>query len=103
MEGVSLHRGIDGSEPVRPEPIGRIAGAREERQSATRHLTTGTLACPECDAPVMPDGPMAPSDTLGCPFCGHGGAVRDFLSLSPPSRPARVEVRLRLPLLASRR
>ena len=32
-----------------------------------------------------------------CPFCEHGGAVRDFLSLADPARPARVAVRV-LPL-----
>jgi hypothetical protein len=31
---------------------------------------------------------------MGCPFCRHDGAVRDFLSLAAPSRPARVEVRV---------
>ena len=64
--------------------------------SATRVLATGTLACPRCDAPVAPLGPMSPADPLGCPFCAHAGAVRDFLSLDLPTRPARVEVRARL-------
>jgi hypothetical protein len=40
---------------------------------------------------------MSPADALACPFCAHGGAVRDFLSLSAPQRPARVEVRVLLP------
>jgi hypothetical protein len=38
---------------------------------------------------------MAPADALDCPFCAHGGRVRDFLSLAAPTRPARVEVRVR--------
>jgi hypothetical protein len=37
---------------------------------------------------------MAPSDALGCPVCSHAGAVRDFLSLADPTRPARVDVRV---------
>lgn len=90
---MSLHRGPEGAEPLRPDPI---AGAREHRQAARSGvLGTGTLACPVCDAPVAPGaGPLAPADPLGCPFCRHAGAVRDFLSLAPPSRPARVEVRV---------
>jgi uncharacterized Zn finger protein (UPF0148 family) len=93
---MALQRGIDGSEPVRPQPIGRLAGDQEERKSGrTALLATGTLACPACDAPVFPaSGALAPADPLGCPYCGHAAAVRDFLSLAAPSRPARVDVRV---------
>jgi hypothetical protein len=38
---------------------------------------------------------LSPAEPLACPFCGESGAVRDFLSLTPPSRPARVVVRVR--------
>ena len=70
---------------------------RKERRTAdATRLGSGTLACPRCDAPVAPPGPVAPGDGLACPYCAHSGAVRDFLSLAPPSRPARVEVRVRL-------
>ena len=59
------------------------------------HLATGTLACPLCDAPVaLGPGFAGPSDPLGCPYCDHSGAVRDFLSLAGPARPARVAVRV---------
>jgi hypothetical protein len=90
---VALHRGVDGSDPVRGERIGRL---HEEHRLRTRVLALGTLACPSCDAPVSP-GPyaLAPPDPLACPFCGHAGAVREFLSLTAPTRPARVEIRLR--------
>jgi hypothetical protein len=92
---VSLHRGIDG-EPVRLEPIARSAGAQEDpRVVRASRLGTGTLACPRCDAPVaLAAGHVSPADPLGCPFCRHAAAVRDFLSLAEPSRPARVEVRV---------
>lgn len=67
----------------------------EERRVRSGHLATGTLACPLCDAPVALAGAFAgPSDPLGCPYCDHAGAVRDFLSLGEPSRPARVAVRV---------
>ena len=58
-------------------------------------LATGTLACPECDAPVAP-GPrgLALAEWVGCPFCAHAGAVREFVTLGEPSRPARVTVRV---------
>jgi hypothetical protein len=96
---VGLHRGSDGSEPLRPEGAGRPAGVHEVRKAArTRVLGAGTLACPACDAPVAPaPGASAPTDGLECPFCSHAGAVRDFLSLASPARPARVEVRVIAP------
>jgi hypothetical protein len=94
--GVSFQRGIDGSEPVRPEPLGRLGGTQEERRVARSwRLGSGTLACPLCDAPVAPPaGGLSPAHPLACPFCAHAAAVRDFLSLAAPSRPARVEVRV---------
>jgi hypothetical protein len=95
---VSIQRGIDGAEPLRLEPVARLDGTYELRRSELPwRLGTGTLACPRCDAPVAPgDAPLAPPDPLECPFCEHHGAVRDFLSLAPPDRPARVEIRVRL-------
>jgi len=70
------------------------------RRAEAGRLGTGTLACPRCDAPVAPaTGPSPVSAPLGCPFCLHAGAVRDFLSLTAPARPARVAVRVRLPVL----
>jgi hypothetical protein len=77
------------------EPIGYF---EERRAWRSGRLGTGTLACPACDAPVAPGPlPLAPADLLGCPFCHHTATVRDFLSLVPPSRPARVVVRVSLP------
>jgi hypothetical protein len=86
---MAFHRGIDGADPVR-----RGTGAQEEiRAARSSRLGTGTLACPECDAPVaVTVGHLSPADPLGCPFCGHAGAARDFLSLASPARPARVAV-----------
>ena len=86
---------MGGSDPVRPDPVGRLSGTQEERQvTRSWRLATGTVACPACDAPVLPVGVVRPAQPLGCPFCGHAAAVRDFLSLASPSRPARVEVRV---------
>jgi hypothetical protein len=85
---------MDGADPARPEPIGRLTGAHEERRVAgSGRLGIGTLACALCDAPVaLAAGRVSPGAALACPFCGHAGAVRDFLSLAAPSRPARVVV-----------
>ena len=94
---MSIQRGIDGSEPVRPQPLEQPAGPLEIRRSErTWRLGTGTLACPRCDAPValVAGAPVGPADDLICPVCLHAGAVRDFLSLATPSRPARVDVRV---------
>jgi hypothetical protein len=79
------------------ERIGHFEKREDERSQI---VAVGTLACPECDAPVAPGPlPLAPHDVLNCPVCGHAGAVRDFLSLAQPSRPARVAVRVSLPRL----
>jgi hypothetical protein len=72
----------------------RIHVRKERRTADATRLAGGTLACPRCDAPVALSGPVAPADALACPYCACTGAVRDFLSLEVPSRPARVEVRV---------
>jgi hypothetical protein len=92
---VSFQRGIDGPEPVRGEPIARVADTEEQRRrAASTRVASGSLACPRCDAPVLPAAAVAPTDLLGCPYCEHTATVRDFLSLADPSRPARVDVRV---------
>ena len=92
---MSLHRSFDGAEPARPE-TGRLAGAHEERRMLrSTQMALGTLACPDCDAPVVPGPrPLRPADALACPYCDCSGLVRDFLSLAPPTRPALVVVRV---------
>jgi hypothetical protein len=90
LEGVTFQRGIDGSgDPLRAQPL---AGEHEIRLGRSRQLATGTLACPECDAPVAPVGRLTPANRLACPYCLHHGPAREFLSLEPPTRPARVVV-----------
>jgi hypothetical protein len=99
LAGMAFHRGIDGSEPVGGQPREARVGIHEEHR-ATRswRLGTGTLACPLCDAPIALGGrAVTPVQELHCPYCRHRAPMRDFLSLAAPSRPARVQVRLRLP------
>jgi hypothetical protein len=97
-------RGSDDSDPIRIEPVTRLAGAHEEERRASRgKLASATLACGRCDAPIaLPDGRAAPADPLACPFCGEHGAVRDFLTLGEPTRPNRVTVRVVAPRFARR-
>lgn len=79
-------------------PVERLAGRHERRRAETSwQLATGTLACPTCDAPILP-GPeaMSPAEHLSCGFCQHLGPLRDFLSLAEPTRPTRVSVRVRI-------
>ena len=93
---MALHREIDGAEPVRPQPV-ESTRAHRHAQSAW-HLASGTLACPGCDAPVLPSaGGMSPGDPIACGYCGAAGPVRDFLSLAEPTRPMRVAVRVLMP------
>jgi hypothetical protein len=78
-------------EPLPPDS----AGPREYRYRArSTQMAAGTLACPRCDAPVALARPLAPADWIVCPYCRHTAAVREFLSLDPPTRPARVVVRV---------
>jgi hypothetical protein len=97
---VALHYHLDGAQPVRRQPVERLAGRHEWRPAERpADLAAGTLACPDCDAPVLPAaGGVSPRDPISCGFCSRIGAVRDFLSLAEPTRPTRVAVRVRLPL-----
>jgi hypothetical protein len=72
-------------------------GHHEERRAARPwHVATGSLACPDCDAPVILGGrSAAPTEILTCPFCEHDGALREFLSLTSPPRAPRVRVLVR--------
>jgi hypothetical protein len=82
----------DDSDPVRTDAV------HEEKRKATRsgRVATGTLACARCDAPVaLTAGPVTLTQPLSCPFCAHRAPVRDFLSLRQPTRPTRVEIRVR--------
>jgi hypothetical protein len=94
---VALHRDIEAGASFRLQSVERLAGRHELRHDESSwQMATGTLACPACDAPVLPDpGGMSPRDPLSCGFCRHGGALRDFLSLTEPTRPTRVAVRVR--------
>lgn len=74
----------------------RVEHFEEERRARPWHLGTGSLACPDCDAPViLAQASARPTDPLSCPFCAHESALRDFLSLAQPPRAPRVNVLLR--------
>jgi hypothetical protein len=89
---VAFERSFDGSEPVRAQPM--EYADLELRIARAGTLGVGTLACPGCDAPVFIAGRQRPHDPLSCGYCGREGALREFLSLAPPSRPTRVEIRV---------
>jgi hypothetical protein len=94
---VSFESPSDSTDPRQARPASARIGHHEERR-ATRpwHLATGSLACPECDAPVVLAAERArPADLLQCPFCDRAGALRDFLSLATPARVPRVHVVVR--------
>jgi hypothetical protein len=81
------------------DPRVRAEHVEQRKRRAQREgvVATGTIACAHCDAPVaIGPGEVALSHPLTCPFCGHHGAARGFLSLAVPTRPTRVEVRIRI-------
>ena len=70
---------------------------QEHRRIASQWIGVGTFACARCDAPVaVGESPVRPADTVRCPYCAHEAPARDFLTLGAPTRPARVQLRLRL-------
>jgi hypothetical protein len=95
---MTFRRFLHGSNSSGPERAAGAGGPLEIRHDErTTRMATGTLACPSCDAPVLLTAPaMGPADALSCAYCGHAGALRDFLSLAEPTRPTRVEVHVRL-------
>ena len=96
LDEMAFQRGIDGSDPLRAQPINARTEWVEERHAARPwRLGPATLACPTCDAPVALAGRAVKfSERLSCPFCSHTAPLRDFLSLAVPARPARVEIRM---------
>ena len=78
----------------------RASAVQVEKRQTVRStlLGVGTLACDRCDAPIaIGDRPLLLTDDLTCPFCRRRGPARDFLSLTRPTRPARVYVRMTIP------
>jgi hypothetical protein len=98
---MAIHRDIEGANREPARPLERFSGRHERRPAEDGwQVATGTLACPTCDAPVLAEeGGMSPSDPMACGWCRHPGLVRDFLSLAEPTRPTRVVVRVRQPVV----
>ena len=93
---MALRRSIDSTAPYSTAPVGRVVRPHKRRDVAVAgRMASGTLSCPECDAPVAtPVRPLSPADALHCGFCSHAARVRDFLSLEVPTRPTHVVVRV---------
>jgi hypothetical protein len=91
---VSFARG-DSSRPEASEQPGRHV-IKWQRTARSDRLAQGTLACPECDAPVAigPAGRLTLTEAMACPFCDHRAPVRDFVSLALPTRATRVVIRV---------
>lgn len=84
----------------RTDPLAKAGELQVEERRSTRTgvVCSGTLACPRCDAPVAAgERGLTLTEELACPFCAYHDVVRAFLSLDPPTRPARVVVRVTLP------
>jgi hypothetical protein len=58
----------------------------------------GAFACPECDLPLLPDGAIAITTPLECPFCGGVRAARHYVRLDAiDTAHNQVVLRARLP------
>lgn len=76
----------------------------ELRPGNSAVVATGTLACPDCDAPVAPPPGRSPlAAPVACGYCGRAGGIREFLSLVQPTRPAHVTLHARMPWRVSAR
>jgi len=99
LSAVSFLGGGDWTGGGSSESRSRAEHVEERKRRADRNgvIAIGTIACPRCDAPIAigPDE-IALTDRLTCPFCERQGPVRGFLSLVLPTRPTRVQVRLRI-------
>ena len=83
---MAFHRRID------REPIGTTGGTEELRPTrSSTELATATMACPECDAPVMPAGRVQPRRSDRLPVLRHRRRrARLPLARGPgPPRPRR--------------
>jgi hypothetical protein len=66
---------------------------------SVKRLARGALACPACDVPVLPQGPIGFSAPLECPFCRETRPARQFLRVGQLDTALNeVEVRARMPL-----
>ena len=82
---------MDGSEPVRAEGLESV----EHRTARTTQLATGTLACPDCDAPVFPgDQRLRPARSARLPVLPPRGP-RPRLPLAHPAVAPRARDRPR--------
>jgi len=106
LAGVSVLGGADrsGRDSGPADARAVTASVQERRRAASDVLCAGTLACRGCDAPIAIGAQsLSLTDQLSCPFCQRRGPVRDFLSLTAPTRPAHVVVRVTRPPLADER
>jgi hypothetical protein len=63
-----------------------------------RAIGHGSLACPSCDLPLLPNGTVTISAAIECPFCAERAPARSFLRLGAIDTPRNaVYVRARLP------
>jgi hypothetical protein len=61
-------------------------------------LGQGSFACPSCDLPLLPAGPVAIAAPIECPFCGDVHAARRYVRIDAiDTAHNRVVLRARLP------
>lgn len=99
LDAVSFLSGGDWTGGGASDSSPRAEHVHQRKRRADRNgvIASGTIACPDCDAPVaIGAGEVPVTEALTCPFCARHAPVREFLSLAVPTRPTRVQVRLRI-------
>jgi hypothetical protein len=80
-------------QPDRDERIEHLGGIEERRElSRSWRVASGTLACPECDLPVIPGQGAGPGTLVACAWCEYVARGREFFTVTASPRPTRVHV-----------
>jgi hypothetical protein len=92
-----LREPADWQHPEKDRTVGAGTHHKVVRRSSQR-IGRGAFACPCCNLPLLPGGPVAVSAPVECPFCREVRPARHFVRLNAVDTPQNeVYLRARLP------
>jgi hypothetical protein len=80
---MSFLRDFGAEQPERPHATESFI-PRKRTGRAAQPIGRGSLACPACDLPVVPGGPIPMAARVRCPFCRTIHTARAFVRLDTP-------------------